>query len=136
MVLKGWRDMAQKQSVEALRKEWADYWGMKPHKGIGLVMLEKSLAYKKNEALAPKHQMRLETLIKQYKRNPTCFDGDNNPLKPGTRLVRDWKGKRHVVTVKTEGFDYSGKEFKSLSAIANLITGSRWNGHVFFGVRN
>lgn len=121
--------------LENLKNEWREYWGMEPHRGIGQATLEKSLAYKKYTPLAPKYQAQLDALIKQYKRNPKCFDGDNNPLKPGTRLVRDWKGKRHVVTVKTEGFDYNGKQFKSLSAIAKLITGTQWNGLLFFGLK-
>lgn len=125
--------------IDALRQEWAEYWGMPPHKGIGRTMLEKSLTYKKRQAggegLTPKHQARLERLMKDYKRNHTCFDGDANPIKPGTKLLRDWKGKRHVVVVKTVGFEYNNTHYKSLSAIANTITGTRWNGHLFFGLK-
>ena len=57
-------------------------------------------------------------------------------LLPGTRLVRDWKGVSHQVTVLTDGFEYQGLRFSSLSAIARAITDTRWNGWVFFGIPN
>jgi len=53
----------------------------------------------------------------------------------GTRLVREWKGERHEVTVTRDGYEYRGRPFKSLSAIARTITGTRWNGPLFFGIR-
>ena len=56
-------------------------------------------------------------------------------LMPGTTLLREWGGKRHEVAVVEEGFLYDGKPFKSLSAVALAITGTQWNGLVFFGVK-
>ena len=53
----------------------------------------------------------------------------------GTRLIRDWKGVEHQVTVRDADFEYQGRPFKSLSAIARAITGTRWNGLVFFGLK-
>lgn len=53
----------------------------------------------------------------------------------GTRLAREWNGDRHEVTVVRGGFEYRGERFSSLSAIARLITGTRWNGPAFFGLR-
>ena len=53
----------------------------------------------------------------------------------GTRIVRDWHGKRHEVTVTEGGFEYEGRRYRSLSAIARAITGTRWNGPAFFGLR-
>ena len=57
-------------------------------------------------------------------------------LKPGTRLVRRWKGGNHVVTVEPTGFEYRGIHYESLSQIARLITGTRWSGPLFFGLRD
>jgi Protein of unknown function (DUF2924) len=54
----------------------------------------------------------------------------------GTRLIREFKGIEHCVTVRHDGFDYQGRPYKSLSAIARHITGTRWNGLVFFGLKN
>jgi hypothetical protein len=60
---------------------------------------------------------------------------ENRPIS-GTRLIREWKGVEHQVTVRDEGFEYQGRPYKSLSAVARAITGTRWNGHVFFGLKN
>jgi hypothetical protein len=101
-------------------------------------MLEKSLVYKNREhegyGLTPKQNDQLKQLIKRYKLNSACFDGDR-PLKPGTRLVRTHNGIKHSVLVKAEGFEYQGHLYNSLSRIANEITGKRWNGWVFFGLK-
>jgi hypothetical protein len=66
---------------------------------------------------------------------------DNMPppkprLAPGDRLRRDWQGRRHDVEVLEKGFRYSGKDYRSLSEIARAITGTRWNGLRFFGLRD
>ena len=57
-----------------------------------------------------------------------------NPV-VGTKLIREWDGIAHTVTVLKEGFDWGGKRYKSLSAVARAITGTRWNGYRFFGLR-
>ena len=57
-----------------------------------------------------------------------------NPV-VGTRLVREWDGVEHTVTVMKDGFDWQGRKFKSLSAVAKAITGTQWNGYRFFGLR-
>ena len=57
-----------------------------------------------------------------------------NPV-AGTKLLRKWDGIEHTVTVLKDGFDWKGRRFKSLSAVAREITGTRWNGYRFFGLR-
>ena len=59
----------------------------------------------------------------------------NRPV-AGTRLVREWQGVDHTVTVQADGFEYMGQRYASLSPIARRITGTRWNGPLFFGLRN
>ncbi len=54
----------------------------------------------------------------------------------GTRLIREWQGVEHVVTVTADGFEWQGRPYRSLSAIARAITGTRWNGWVFFGLKS
>lgn len=54
---------------------------------------------------------------------------------PGTVFVREWNGERHEVTVLDGGFAYRGVPYRSLSAVAREITGTRWNGPAFFGLR-
>jgi hypothetical protein len=53
----------------------------------------------------------------------------------GTRLIREWHGQRHEVTVIAGGYEYQGRRYRSLTAIAKLITGNHWNGPNFFGLR-
>ena len=60
---------------------------------------------------------------------------DKDPPLAGTRLIRDWQGARHEVTVVPEGYEYGGRRYRSLSAIARAITGTQWNGPAFFGLR-
>jgi hypothetical protein len=55
-------------------------------------------------------------------------------LKPGTRLVREWRHEVHLVNVEANGYEYKGGRYKSLSQIARLITGTRWSGPLFFGI--
>jgi hypothetical protein len=54
----------------------------------------------------------------------------------GTRLIREWQGVEHTVTVRDDDLDYQGRPYRSLSAVARTITGTRWNGLVFFGLKN
>ncbi len=121
-------------SLNELRQMWALAWGRQPHARIGRTMLEKSLKFKSKEPdLTLEQQAQLKQLIKQY-RHTNCFN-NRNPLKPGTRLVRIHNGEKHSVLVKANGFEYDGQTYNSLSKIANDITGKRWNGWVFFGLK-
>jgi hypothetical protein len=54
----------------------------------------------------------------------------------GTRLVRGWNDERHEVTVVAGGFEYGGRRYRSLTAVATAITGTHWNGPAFFGLRS
>jgi hypothetical protein len=72
--------------------------------------------------------------IEGKKVRKTNISDPRNPV-IGTRLVREWNGVEHVVTVLKDGFDWQGRRYKSLSAIARDITGTRWNGYRFFGLR-
>ncbi|MBF0311710.1 MAG: DUF2924 domain-containing protein [Magnetococcales bacterium] len=54
---------------------------------------------------------------------------------PGARLIREWQGVEHVVSVLDQGYEYQGRKFKSLSAVAKAITGTHWSGPLFFGLR-
>jgi hypothetical protein len=60
---------------------------------------------------------------------------DDRPI-AGTRLIREWHGVEHCVTVLQDGYEYAGRPYKSLSGVARAIAGTRWNGWVFFGLKN
>ena len=129
----------EKLPFNELRQMWACKWGREPHSRIGRTMLLKSLEYKmleqENGTFIPEQRERLEQLIKVYKRNPNYFDKNIPVLKPGTRLVRHWNGKRYSVLVQNAGYEYKSKTYSSLSQVAFEITGTRWNGWVFFGLK-
>lgn len=127
-------------SLLDLRCKWAELWGIEPHRYIRREMLEKSLEFKqrqlRGEGLTTEQRKRLDNLVAQYKRNPEHFDQVNmSAIKPGTRLVRVWKGKRYNVIIRANGYEFDGQIYSSLSQIASNITGTRWNGWVFFGLK-
>ena len=131
--------MPEHAEIEQIRRKWALLWGQKPHKLMGRVMLEKSIEFKLLErdgfGLNVQQQSQLDQLIQDYKRNPKVFDSQHGALKPGTRLVKTYRGQKHYVLVTESGFEYEGQFYPSLSKIANDITGKRWNGWVFFGLK-
>lgn len=126
-------------STAELRQKWAELWGIQPHRYIRREMLEKSVAFKMREmaghGLNAEQQKRLGRLVQAYKKNPNCFDETNINLKPGTRLSRIWNGEKYSVMALADGFEYDGQKYSSLSEIASQITGTRWNGWVFFGLK-
>jgi Protein of unknown function (DUF2924) len=86
--------------------------------------------------LSPSVQRRLERLAAAIERGePVRPLTATDRLHPGTTLERAWRGETHVVTVVADGFTYRGRRYRSLSQIARRITGTRWNGPAFFGLR-
>jgi hypothetical protein len=104
--------------------------------------LENRLAYRLQElaygGLKKETVEQLRVLAKQYDGKPGgCFKKRPARLPiSGTRLIREWQGVQHCVTVRGDDFEYQGRPYKSLSAIARDITKVRWNGWVFFGLKS
>ena len=128
-------------STPDLKKQWRDLFDSEPPP-FNRRYLESRLAYRIQElaygGLNPKTVKRLEALGEQLDggdRTKSRVRADMMPI-VGTRLIREWQGAEHVVTVTADGFDWQGRPYKSLSAIARAITGTRWNGWVFFGLKN
>ena len=103
--------------------------------------LESRLAYRIQEleygGLKPATIERLDALgneLSGEKVTKRRIRADQHPI-AGTRLIREYQGIEHCATVTDSGFEYQGRPYKSLSAIARAITGTRWNGWVFFGLR-
>lgn len=85
--------------------------------------------------LSPEIQRKINKLVAQYEKTLVVEKSDSAlKISEGTKLVREFKGQRHAVIVISSGYEYNGHNYKSLSAIANEITGARWNGKKFFGV--
>ena len=85
--------------------------------------------------LALRLRRELKSLAAVFVGNRKYNPGPTVILKPGSSLVRDWGGKRHEVAVVEGGFTYDGVTYGSLSQVASAITGTKWNGLVFFGVK-
>jgi len=126
--------------IAELKRKWRDLFEGEPPP-YNRRFLEHRLGYRIQElaygGLSAETLERLDAIAdelegKAPRRRSTL---DNRPI-AGTRLVREWKGVEHSVTVRHEGFEYQGRPYQSLSAIARHITGTRWNGLVFFGLKN
>ena len=72
--------------------------------------------------------------LHEYRHKAVRQTRDSRRPRPGTVLMRHYKGQRMVVEVLPDGFSYEGQVFRSLSAVARAITGTQWNGWVFFGL--
>lgn len=121
-----------------LRNVWAKHLGSVPaYKSADLMRLH--LAYELQVrtygGVNLLTRRRLRRLYRAFKTNPQHIPLSKYYLRPGTVLTREWKGTVHRVAVMDEGFEYKGMRHRSLSAIAQLISGTKWSGPVFFGFR-
>jgi DUF2924 family protein len=136
------RELAQlaESPVAVLRARWRGEFRTDPPLAFGPDLLRRSLAYKLQEdafgKLSAATQRELDRLVAQIEKDPSARLKLPLRIKPGSVLVRDWKGKSHRVTVLARGFDYEQRTYQTLSEIARLITGTRWNGPRFFGLRS
>lgn len=125
----------------SLRKQWAELFGTMPPP-FNRRYLESRLAYRIQElaygGLKPQTLKRLAKLGDELDGGDRLKSRIRADIKPivGTSLLREWQGVDHVVTVTVDGYEWQGRPYKSLSAIARAITGTRWNGWVFFGLKN
>lgn len=126
--------------VAALKAEWQALFDA-PAPNNSRTFLEGRLAYRIQELTygGPDKQTRrlLDLLADEVEGTLTRKAQIADPRNPvaGTKLIREWDGIAHTVTVLNGGFDWQGRRYKSLSAVARAITGTRWNGYRFFGLR-
>lgn len=125
-------------TIQDLRDRWRGIFRSEPPAAFGPDLLRRSIAQKLQEdaygGLDSATVRLLNQLMAQSARNNGRIVVQRR-IKPGAVLVREWKGKRHRITVLEEGFAFEDKPYDNLSEIARLITGTRWNGPRFFGLR-
>ena len=124
--------------VANLKQKWRDLFDKEPPP-YNRRFLEHRLAYRIQEltygGLKPETVERLEARAKGLEGKLSKRGRIENRPIAGTRLLREWRGIEHTVTVRDSDFVYQGRPYQSLSAIARVITGTRWNGLVFFGLK-
>jgi hypothetical protein len=130
----------RKMSVVELKQRWETLFGT-PAPNNSRSYLEVRLGNRIQElmlgGLSRDTRRVLDLLVKELegKNSRKAIMTDPRKPIPGTRLLREWDGAEHSVTVLRDGFDWQGRKFKSLSAVARAITGTQWNGYRFFGLR-
>lgn len=124
---------------------WRSLTGRPPGPGLRGELLRAALAHKIQEqahgGLSPATSKKLKALAKAHQQGQADTERSTNPsapivrsIKPGSRLMREWRGVVHEVIVDVDGYRWEGQSFSSLSSIAKSITGTSWNGWRFFGV--
>lgn len=130
-------------SMDQLRQQWRSLYGSEPPRN-NRQFIESRLAYRIQElaygGLKPETKRRLQALMDELdaeSQSPASrrSSSPEQNLLVGTRLLREWQGIEHTVTVLDSGFEWEGRPYGSLSSVARAITGTRWNGPLFFGLR-
>ena len=129
-----------KLSKAALCELWKELFNVPPPQELRRHLMIPILAYRLQEqtfgSLTTANRGRLRQLARVFEANSKGVIPSIPSLKPGTRLVRQWRDQVHLVNVEANGYEYQGARYQSLSEIARLITGTRWSGPLFFGIKN
>jgi hypothetical protein len=130
-------DRIRSLAIEELRLEWRWlYHRHAPKLSRDLLVL--GLSYKVQEVehggLGKATRRKLQTIAKALRTTGRVGAMPSLDLKPGARLLREWRGRTYTITVSEDGFEYAGTSYPSLTKIANMITGGRWSGPRFFGL--
>jgi Protein of unknown function (DUF2924) len=127
------------RSTQELKQTWQTLLGTQPPAKLSRDLLIRVIADKLQEAalggLAPAFKRKLVALGRRAENGAeTTSVHPMIRLKPGTKLVRAWRGKTHIVLVLENGFEHQGKRYTSLTQIADEVTGAHWSGPRFFGL--
>jgi hypothetical protein len=129
-----------KLNKTALRELWKQLFHAPPPPQLRRHLMIPILAHRLQEqvfgSLTAANRGRIRQLARAFENNSNSAVSSIPSVKPGTRLVRQWGDQVHLVNVETRGYEYQGARYKSLSEIARLITGTRWSGPLFFGIKS
>jgi hypothetical protein len=133
-------DSLPRMGKEALSTLWRQLFQSAPPDQLRRPLMVRILAYRIQEqasgGLSPGARQRLRQMARALEKDPGAEISAAPAFKAGTRLIRQWQDQTYVVTVKENGYEYQGSLYQSLSEIARLITGTRWSGPLFFGLRS
>jgi len=124
-------------NLAELRREWRRLYCSEPPR-ISRDLLFRGIAYRRQElehgGLGKTTRRKLKTLAKMCRTEGRVAPDAGLSLKPGARLIREWHGRTHTVTVTENGFEYAGANYPSLTKVAKKITGAHWSGPRFSGL--
>ncbi len=130
----------EQSSTVALKAEWRGRLTTELPSHASDEYMRSVLAYRIQERsglkLSKARRRKLERLAGEFEINPGYRPISVTHIKPGVRLLREWNGGTHEVTALRSGFEYRSTRYRSLSMIARVITGTRWSGPRFFGLKS
>jgi hypothetical protein len=133
-------DLARLVSLDrtALTSAWLKTYGTEPPRNISQPLMLRALAYRIQVqalgGLKPSTQRYLTKIAEEGNAAPATAMPIAR-VKPGTRLLREWHGVSHEITMLDDGVHYQGQRYRSLSQVAQVITGAKWSGPLFFGLK-
>ncbi|MGA8155126.1 MAG: DUF2924 domain-containing protein [Rhodoplanes sp.] len=124
-------------TAQQLREEWRRLYRAQPPR-LSRDLLIRTAAHRMQElaygGMSKAIQRKLDALTTELEVKGSIVVTPDTSLRSGARLVREWRGRTHTVTVTEYGFEYAGKTFPSLTKIAHAVTGAHWSGPRFFGL--
>jgi len=128
-----------KLDIDRLRERWKAIYGKAPSREIGRSFLTRAISYRLQErvygGLKPSTSRLLARVVEENATG-SSKKPQTRMAQSGTILIREWRGTAHRVTMLDDGVTFNGKRYRSLSEVAREITGSRWSGPRFFGLRS
>ncbi len=136
-IIKEIADLAEMKTLE-LQERWRRIYRAKPPARISRDLLIRASAYQIQEGelggLSGTAKRKLRALAQKKRGDASASFDLGPPLKPGAKLIREWRGRTYSVIALEDGFNFEGRRYRSLSKIAREITGARWSGPRFFGL--
>jgi hypothetical protein len=124
--------------TDELRQRWTGLFSMAPNLRISRELLVRGVAYRMQEeaygGLGKSCRRQLTRLAETLRKGGSLEGAQSRSFKPGTKLIREWKGNVHEVVIAGGTYIWAGQHYRSLSQVARAITGTRWSGPRFFGL--
>src|SRR5262249_16006365 len=128
----------ERANLEELRRNWRELYCSEPPR-ISRDLLIRGIGYRRQElqhsGISKSTRRKLKTLARMFRTTGRVAPDPGLSLKPGARLVREWHGHTHTVTMTEDGFEYAGLSYASLTKVPRKITGAQWSGPRFFGLK-
>lgn len=128
-------DKLEELNTQDLKELWVRYFPQSNHSGLRKSYMQDELAHAIQSKLYGGLSKPVKRQIQRLALEKTKSTRSKTSIAEGVELVREWNGIKHKVTSVSNGFEYQGKTYKSLSKVAMEITGTRWSGPVFFGFK-